>query len=185
MLEIIIPEAELYDEKTNRFVSVKETKIEIEHSLAAVSKWESKWHKPFLQSNKTQDEKTYEELIDYVRCATLTENVDPLIFSNLSEDNLKKIADYMNDKMTATWFSEDKSKKATSREVVTSEIIYYWMVSLNIPFECQYWHLNKLLTLIRVCDEKNQPSKKMSKRDVMKRNKALNASRRKAHHTRG
>lgn len=185
MLEIVVPKSELYDENLKQFVIVDETRIEIEHSLAAVSKWESKWHKPFLQLGVGQQEKTYEELIDYIRCATVTKDVNPLIFLNLTEDNLKQIADYMNDKMTATWFSEDKNKASKSREIITSEIIYYWMVALNIPFECQYWHLNRLLTLIRVCDEKNQPSKKMSKRDVMKRNKALNASRRKAHHTRG
>lgn len=180
MLEITIPATELWDERNEEFIATKEQTLRLEHSLVSLSKWESKWCKPFL--SKTN--KTDEEIIDYVRCMTLTQNVPDEVYKCLTDDNIRKINEYIDAPMTATWFHEDKAK-GTSREQTTSELIYYWMISLNIPFECQKWHLNRLLTLIRVCNIKNQPPKKMSKRDIMSRNAALNAARRNQLHTKG
>ena len=160
MLHITIPATELWDDKNQEFIQVKEQKLQLEHSLVSLSKWESKWCKPFLSST----EKTYEETLDYVRCMTITQNVDPKIYSYLSTDNINDINNYIDAPMTATWFSEDKTKRS-NREVITAEMIYYWMIALNIPFECQKWHLNKLLTLIRVCNIKNTPKKNMSKKE--------------------
>lgn len=173
MLTITIPSRELFDEKTNSFFTTKPQTIVLEHSLVSLSKWESKWHKPFL----TQDEKTLEETIDYIKCMTITQNVDPTVYNFLSPFNITEINNYIQDPMTATTFYND-NQKGRAKEVITSELIYYWMIALNIPMECQKWHLNRLLTLVRVCNVKNTPSKKMSKRDVASKYASLNAARR-------
>ena len=180
MLEITIPATELWDERNEEFITTKEQTLRLEHSLVSLSKWESKWCKPFL--SKTN--KTDEEIIDYVKCMTLTQNVHDEVYRCLTDDNIRKINEYIDAPMTATWFHEEKTK-GISREQTTSELIYYWMIALNIPFECQKWHLNRLLTLIRVCNIKNQSPKKMSKRDIMSRNAALNAARRNQLNTKG
>lgn len=179
MLHITVSGFELYDENTNRIETIKGRDLQLEHSLVSISKWESKWKKPFLG----EQGKTREETIDYIRCMTLTQNVDPRLYQGISFDNIKAVNKYIEDPMTATTFK--KSQRKSSNTVITSEIIYYWMISLEIPMECQRWHLNRLLTLIRVCDEKNQPGKKMSKRDVMSQYRSLNAARRAQHGTRG
>lgn len=177
MLTIIIPETELYDEIRNEFKYVKEQKLVLEHSLVSLSKWESKWHKPFL----SKDPKTREETIDYIRCMTVN-SVDPIVYQCVSSENIQEINKYIEDPMTATTI---KSQNKGKQEIITAEIIYYWMVALQIPFECQKWHLNKLLTLINVVNIKNKPPKKMSKKDIMSRNASLNAARRQALHTKG
>lgn len=181
MLTINIKGKELWDENRQEFLNCKDTVLTLEHSLVSVSKWESKWHKPFI----SKEQKTKEETLDYIKCMTLTQNVDPIVYYFLSEENIKEINAYIEDKRTATWFNDtnpDGSKKTPSRrssEMVTSELIYYWMVSYQIPFECQKWHLNRLLTLIRICNVKNQDPKKQSKKEVLSNNAALNAARRK------
>lgn len=180
MLRIVIPATEQFDEQRQEFVYTKEQILNLEHSLVSISKWEAKWEKVFL-SNK---EKTYEETIDYIKCMTVTQNVDPNVYSCLTDENFKAINEYIDAPMTATYFSK-KEDKARSREQVTSELIYYWMIAFNIPFECQKWHLNRLLTLIEVCNVKNQPPKKMSKKALMSRNAALNAARKKKLNTKG
>lgn len=180
MLTITIPESEQYDSKNNRFYYIKEQTIKLEHSLLSISKWEQKWEKPFLSKN----EKTFEELIDYIRCMTITQNVDPIVYYTIPSDVMDQIVEYIDKKMTATWFSDDKNS-IPSREIITSEIIYYWMFTYNIPLEMQKIHLNRLMTLIRVCSEKNAPSKKMKKNDIYSRNRALNEARKKALNTRG
>lgn len=175
MLRITVPiSPEGWDEEKEEFVESKVEILELEHSLVSLSKWESKWCKPFL----TKDEKTTEETLDYIKCMTLDSDVDPSIYEKLTSNNIVQINDYIGAPMTATTFREDKNTKG-SREIVTSELIYYWMVALNIPFECQEWHLNRLLTLVRVCNIKNTPPKKKSTREIMSRNAALNAARRK------
>ena len=183
MLRITIPKTELWDERKEEFVSVKERTLELEHSLVSLSKWESKWCKPFLTDAKRTDEET----IDYIRCMTITPNVDPKIYYALTKENIMQINAYIESPMTATFFSKDKEKGriGTSREIITSELIYYWMISFNIPFECQKWHINRLITLIKVCSIKNEPPKKMSKKSLMSRNAALNAARRKQFNTKG
>lgn len=180
MLQITIPETELWDEEKCEFVYTKEQTLRLEHSLVSLTKWESKWCKPFF-SNK---EKTHEETLDYVRCMTITQNVNPEVYTCLTNENIKEIHDYIDAPMTATYMSEDKSNQ-TQKEQVTSELIYYWMISLGIPFECEKWHLNRLLTLVKVCNRKNSPPKQRSKSQIMKDNAALNAARRKKHNTKG
>lgn len=173
MLNLTIPAIELYDEIKEEFILSKERTIQLEHSLVSLSKWESKWGKAFL----SKDEKTIEETIDYVKCMTITQNVDDYTYTLLSDKNLKQVTDYIELDMTATTFPNQK--RTINREIITAEIIYYWMIALNIPFECQKWHLNRLLTLVNVCNIKNTPPKKMNRREVINRNTALNEARRK------
>lgn len=180
MLKITVPAIELWDEQKEIFVDIKEQTLCLEHSLVSLSKWESKWHKPFL----TKDEKTDAEMRDYVRCMTLTQNVDPMIYDYLTSDNLNSIYKYIEDPMTATVINDRRSGRGSS-EQPTAELIYYWMVACNIPFECQKWHINRLMTLIRICGIKNQPPKKMSRNEILSRNAALNQSRRNRLHSRG
>ena len=182
MLIIKIPAVkERWDEASEEFVDgTEEVTLELEHSLFSLSKWESKWCKPFISNN----DKTMEEIIDYVRCMTLTENVPVDIYSNLTEKNINDISSYIEAPMTATTFSY-RQQKRISKEIVTSELIYYWMIALTIPFECQYWHLNKLMTLIEVCSIKNSPPKRMSKREIMSRNSTINAARRQKFNSKG
>lgn len=179
MLKLTIPAFEKFDDDKNEFITVKEQSIQIEHSLVSLSKWESKWCKPFL----SKDNKTYAETIDYIRCMTITQNIDPLIYTGITQENIKQVSEYIEAPMTATVFHS--TKKTINREIITSEIIYYSMIAMNIPFECQKWHLNRLLALINVCKIKNQPSKKMNKKEVMSRNAAINAARKKELNTRG
>lgn len=179
-ITIIVPANEVYVEATNRFESVSETKLVLEHSLVSISKWEAKWHKAFLG----KDSKTDEETIDYIKCMTLTQNVDPNVYYCLSADNVQQIKNYIEDPMTATTIRENPNAPR-SREIITSELIYYWMVALNIPVEFQKWHLNRLLMLIRVCNIKNSPPQKMSQRQIMSRNAALNKARRQQLHSSG
>lgn len=180
MLQITIPGTELWDEKLEQFVYTKDETLQLEHSLISLSKWESKWCKVFL----SKEEKTTEETIDYIKCMTITPRVDPSVYDRLTQDNIKQIQEYIAAPMTATYFSKEAGGKV-NREQVTSELIYYWMIAMQIPFECEKWHLNRLLTLIRVCNIKNQPPKKMSKKDIMSRNAALNAARKKQLNTTG
>ena len=182
MLTINIPiSPEGWDEDKQEFVEPKMQTLELEHSLVSLSKWESKWEKPFYSNTKQMSE---EETLDYIKCMTLTKNVEPDVYNHLTSENVKDVIDYIQKPMTATTFSKN-GNSPNSREIVTSELIYYWMISSNIPFECQYWHLNRLITLIRVCDIKNAPPKKRSKRDIMSQNAALNAARKNKLNTRG
>lgn len=180
MLQITVPGIELYDEKNNEFIYLKERTLQLEHSLVSLSKWESKWCKPFI----SKTDKTDEEVKDYVRCMTLTQNVEPDVYNRLTAANYEEIETYINAPMTATTFKEGRLGKKSSG-IVTNEIIYYWMTSLGIDKEYEKWHLNRLLTLIRVHNEKNAPSKKMSKSEIMKQNAALNAARRQKLNSKG
>lgn len=181
MLEIVVPPAELYNEEKEIFIesSKKDQILRLEHSLVSLSKWESKWCKPFLSDER----KTEEETIDYIRCMTITQNVDPITYKCLTADNVRKINEYIDSPMTATTFMN--THKSVNREIITSELIYYWMIALNIPFECQKWHLNRLLTLINVCNIKNSPEQKMSTREIYERNRILNEARKKQLRTKG
>ena len=183
MLRIEIPlSPEGWDEEKQEFVEPTVQVLQLEHSLVSLSKWEAKWCKPFLSDT----EKTHEETIDYVRCMTITQNVDPSVYTHLTQKNIDMINEYMGAKMTATWFSDDKRKgKKNKNKQITNELIYYWMSSLNIPMECQKWHLNRLFTLIQVHDAENTPSNKMSKKETMNRNRMLNEARRKQYKSKG
>ncbi len=185
MFTLNVEKKEVFNDKTGEFENIESASLCLEHSLVSLSKWESKWHKSFLNTENKSDE----ELIDYVKCMTLSQNVNPKVYSTLSIDNIKKINAYIGDPMTATTFRDINQEGAMPRkkEVITSELIYYWLVAYQIPFECQKWHLNRLLTLIKVCSIKNSGGKddKMSKRSVMSSNKALNTARRQAMQSKG
>ena len=184
MLKITIPGVEQYDPEKNLFYKTKETSLTLEHSLVSLSKWESKWKIPFL-NNKNM---TPEQLLDYVRCMTLTQNVDPLVYNALTKENLQDIVSYLEDPMSATTINEHNMKMAGppgKSKIITSEVIYYWMSALHIPFECQKWHLNRLMMLIRVAAIEQQPPKKMSKAEAIRQQRSLNAARRAKHHSRG
>ena len=179
MLRLETPSVEIYDEKTGLFATTKKQIISLEHSLVSVSKWESKWKKPFL----TKGAKTREETIDYVRCMVVTPNVDSATITVLANRYMGDIFEYIESEMTATKLRNDT--QTTSREIITSEVIYYWMVAFNIPFECEKWHLNRLLTLINVCNIKSSPPKKMSAKDIASRNRELNEARKRKLQTGG
>ena len=180
MLQLTIPGVEEWDPVKEEFATViKEHTLQLEHSLVSLSKWEAKWCKPFL----AQDTTTFEETADYVRCMTITQNVNPNVYKYLTDDNVHAVKDYIDAKMTATWFSDKAGKKGKrGNETITSELIYFWMIAYNIPFTCEKWHLNRLLTLIRVCEIKNNPPKnnKMSMNEIYSQNRSLNDARRKA-----
>lgn len=194
MIEIVIPEYhyhehDRFDDQNEEFlpdidVDIEETRIQLEHSLLSLKKWEQKWHKPFLRDDK----KTYEEIIDYIRCMTLTHGVKPDVYNHIPEEVVEQIVKYIEDPMTATWFKDDGGlvgAQKSSREIITAEIIYYWMITLNIPVEFQKWHLKQLLTLIKVVNIKNQKPKKVDEQAAARERAALNAKRKKQYNSNG
>ena len=192
MLVITIPGEEFWDEERQEFINTKDTTLQLEHSLVSLSKWESKWCIPFLGKDQKADlEKTDEQVLNYIECMTITQNVNPDVYKYIKPDTLHQVKEYIQAPMTATWFNE-KSPQAggappAKKETITAEIIYYWMIAQQIPMECQKWHLNRLLTLIRVCSIKNAPPKqpKTSKKDIYSQRNALNAARRAQANSRG
>lgn len=188
MLKVTIPARpgiEMFDEETQTFISLPERKeqtLELEHSLISLSKWESKWCVAFISKNR---ELTQEQSIDYIRCMSLDDSIPIEVFNEIPEETFVEIMDYINAPMTASVIPKMNNQKS-SREVVTSELIYYWMTALNIPFEpCQNWHLNKLMTFIEVCSVKSAPPKKMGKRSLTRQYADMNAARRKQLGTKG
>lgn len=190
MLTITIKHADgLWNAETERFESLdRDWTIQLEHSLISISKWEAKHKKPYLSADVS---KSTDEIVDYIRCMTITPNVDPNAYLFLSKENIKDIETYINDPMSATWFNEDNARKkfggrgGRQREVMTSELIYYYMIANDIPWEAQKWHINRLLTLIRICGDKNADAPKMSKKDIIGRNASLNKARRMAMGSKG
>ena len=180
MLSIVVEGEEFYDETTNEFSTIGDVVLEFEHSLVSLSKWEAKHEKPFLGKS----EKSKEEIFDYLKCMVLTPDVPDDVFLHLSDSNLKEINAYLESKQSATTFG-NLPKQNGPTETITAELIYYWMVTFQIPFECQYWHLNKLFSLIRVCSVKNTPPKKMSKAEMAIQRSKLNAQRKAAMGTKG
>lgn len=179
MLEIVVPGDEQYDDETQEFIYTPDQILRLEHSLVSISKWEAKWHIPFLNGKP----KTRKQELHYIKCMTINE-VDPYIYTCLTNENIKQINSYIEDPMTATTFTKLPGG-GNSGVVTTSELIYYYLIALQIPFECQHWHLNRLMTLIEVCNRKNQPQKKMSQQEILSRNAALNAARRKQYNSKG
>ena len=180
-LPLHIEPYEGFDSNRNEFITVKETTLQLEHSLISLKKWEQKYHIPFLDEEK---EKTTEQWLYYIECMNMTQNVDPNVFKYMSVSNIEKVTEYIKDPMTATWFTDSKENKHKKKEVITAEIIYYWMIELNIPSQYEKWHLNQLLTLIRVINIKHDTTKMGKKEQAMQRS-ALNAQRRARSHSRG
>ena len=181
MLTIIVPAREWWDEEKEEFVQLsKDQRLTLEHSLISLAKWERRWHKPFL----SKEPKSMEETIDYIKCMTL--NTCPeIVYECLTPENFKQIDEYINDSMTATIFSEETSNSSSNSQFITNELIYYWMLSLNIPHEYEKWHLNRLITLIRITSVKNQPPKKRSAQEIAMSNRALNEARKREWGTKG
>lgn len=186
MLKLKIPGDDFWDEENECFIMSKETILNLEHSLISLKRWEAKYKRPFL---KEGDKKTPEELMDYIRMMTIAKPQNDLVYSIISKSPnlLMQINEYLEDDMTATTFAitDAGDHYNPKKTVITAEIIYYWMVSFNIPFECEKWHLNSLFTLIRVCAIKNQPPKKMTKKEIYSRNRELNAKRKAELNTKG
>ena len=182
LIEIFIKEQKYLNDLTNEIITIPEVKLQLEHSLLSVKKWESKWHKSFLSEEKTET-----EMIDYIRCMEINKNIPKIIYDFMPFYVIEKVADYIKDPMTATTFSntEDRLLSGMKNIKITSEIIYYWMISLNIPVEFEKWHLNQLLTLIKVINVKNAPKQKINKREAARRRAKLNAERRAALNSKG
>lgn len=165
MLKILISGHghEFYNESTGEFINVKNTLLKLEHSLVSVSKWEEYYKKPFL----TEGAKTKEETIFYIKCMTINNNVNELVYELLTAEQIESINQYIQDNRTATWFTERDNDSSVNREQITSELIYYWMIIYNIPQDYQKWHLSRLMALIRICNIKNSPNKKMSEQETL------------------
>ncbi len=184
MLHLNVDGGEFFDEDSQEFIIVKPQRLVMEHSLLSLSKWEAKWKKPFLAQNPKEDNKTTEEYMDYVRCMTISQNVNPLVYRCLTMKHFDEIKKYIDDPHTATTINS--ISKRQSRRIITNELIYYWMIALNIPMECEKWHLNRLLTLIQICNIENNPKqKKMGRNAILQQNRELNAARRAKYHTKG
>ena len=181
MLQISIPAGERWDNSKQEFVYCKECTLQLEHSLVSISKWEMKWHKPFLSDK----DKTDEEMLDYIRCMTITQNVNPFVYNFLTNDNIRQINEYINDPMSAMTSSKDKKKGKQNSEPVTAETIYWWIATLNIPLEAQKWHLNRLLALVGLFNQKNEPPKRMSNRERAELWAKVNEERKKKLNTKG
>lgn len=181
MLTVQVKTAENYNEETEEFVT-EEYQLDLEHSLVSLSKWESKYEKPFLDNS----ERTPEEIMDYIKSMAISESVPDAVFESLSTENFARINEYIAAKQTATWFNDDGEKNnQKAAEKITSELVYYWMISYNIPMECEHWHLNRLFTLIRVFNVKNSKPKKMSAGERARRNRELNEKRKQQLKTKG
>lgn len=180
MLKIILQEEEYYNEETETFETVGGVDLELEHSLISLSKWESKFKKPFLSS----DTKTPEEILYYIEAMIISPLCPSNVAEMLSQKNVDQINEYIESSESATTFGMMPERKGIG-EVITAELIYYWMVAFNIPFECEHWHLNRLFALVRICNIKNSPPKKMSRNEVSIRNRDLNAARRAQYNTNG
>ena len=183
MLNLKIPEiSELWDEKTQQFYSVHAQTIQLEHSLIAISKWEAKWHRPFLDDLRWK-KITPDQLMDYIKCMTVTHNVDDIVFRSLQAPQLQEIIDYINDPATATTFSNSDS--VPNFEIITSEVIYWEMIALGIWKECEKWNINRLVTLIQVCNNKNKKGQAMPTNKIHSQNRMVNEMRKAKYHTRG
>lgn len=183
MLRVTIPEIEMFSNATNEFTTIPGGEVTLEHSLLSVSKWEAKHHKYFLNNRELNNS----EIIDYIRCMTVKGNVDDRLYNHIPMDIITEIMDYMNDSMTATWFGSNNQGRPGHRlggKVLTSELLYYYMIAYNIPISCEKWHINRLLTLIQVCQAEQNP-KKLTGKALAERNSKLNEERRKKFHSNG
>ena len=182
MLKITIPAQEFFDDRKQEFIYTKETTLQLEHSLVSISKWEAKWKVPFLMERDEQHRLTQEQIQDYIRCMTITQNVDPLTYYSLTNENVSEIIKYIEDKQTATWFGKlGPNKGPRDTRPMTSERLYHLMVNYNIPFSCEKWHISRLMTLIRICQEESKKQEKKNPKDAAIARHNLNAARRAKH----
>lgn len=179
MLTVTVPSQELFNEATQKFIRTSEATLQLEHSLLSVSKWEQTWHKPFLSGKSL----SIEEQLDYIRCMTINKDVDPNVYLYLPNSVLTQIAEYIDNPMSAITFNT--TGNGHHRERIYSETIYFWMISFGIPFECQKWHLNRLLSLIKLCNDKNTPPKQMSEREALANMNRINEEQKKKFNTKG
>ena len=179
MLKLHIESRDFYDDDKGEFITVPGLDLTLEHSLYTISKWESRWMKPFL----SKTERTDDEMLDYILCMDITGNLKMSNILNITTTDLNRITQYINAKMTATTISDND--KSNSKEIVTSELIYYWMIALQIPLECEHWHINRLITLIKICNIKNSPKKKQNTQAAMAEQRRLNKERRMQHNSTG
>lgn len=182
MLKLHVPSREWFDDATQTFLNTKSGDLMLEHSLLSLSKWEAKWKKPFLDGTL---QRTDMEFLDYIRCMTINQGVDQMVYYSLTPDLIDQIRKYVEDPMTATTITRRQNKSPKTKKKITSEVIYSLMIRYGIPFECQKWHLNRLMTLIEVCGVESGGQGKMSKAEIMKENAAINAMRKAKHNTRG
>jgi len=181
MIKITIPPSELWDDNRQEFITITEPIIiPMEHSLVSIHEWEKQWHKPFL---KKFPKKTTDETVSYLACMSLRDDVDPKVFYAIPKGEMERINKYIEDPMSAR--TKSSGQRSAKRETITAELIYFWMFTYNIPYECREWHLNSLLSLIELCSIKNTPPKKMSASQKYAKYNALNNARRKAFHTKG
>lgn len=184
MLTLEVPQIDLFNNITEEFIYIEATTLKFENSLVSISKWESKWHKPFpgyQPKNVAMANNivfTNEDFIDYIRCMCITPVKDTRIFANMPTECLIQIKEYMEDPMTASVIKQDKKGKL-SHQIVTNELVYFWMSSYQIPFDAAKWHINRLLTLINIAAAENAPKGKQSKSDIAAYHRAVNAARRK------
>ena len=178
-MDVVIPRSEYWDAEREEFIYTKGQVIKIEHSLLSISKWESKWKKPFLDPNHTLTE---EEMLSYIQCMTITQNVDKIAYRFIPNSEMRKIVDYIQDNLTAHKLIE---KKGGAKKAIESERIYFWMSAYGIPFSCEKWHLSRLFALLDIAAEENKPKKNMTISDIYRENAKLNAARRKALGTKG
>ena len=194
MLTLTIPGKQNWDPVKQEFLYTAPVELKLEHSLLSLAKWESKWHIPFLSNAGAM---TREQGLDYLRCMTVSKGVPPEVYTRLTREQCDALNAYMNDPATATWFRGERKpnepppadtrprRRTGSGTETTAEVIYSQMFQLGIPKECEKWHLNRLLTLIRVCQESQNPPKKMRSREWAAERKALNEKRKAKMHTRG
>lgn len=178
MLEIELEELEAWDDKKQEFVVLKNEVVCLEHSLKSISEWEAKWKVPFLDTTP----RTKQMILDYVSCMVVSE-VPKGFLERLKTRDFSRIQEYIDDSRTASWISSEDNTNDGSK--VTSELIYYWMVTAGIPFSAEEWHLNRLMMLIKIYGEKNKPEKKRSREDILERNRELNEKRRREMGTNG
>lgn len=189
MLEITVPADvdEGWDEVKGEFVYKalnKPRTLQLEHSLVSLSKWESIWKKRYFPV----ENRTIDEIISYIKCMTITKNVEPEVYERLIHNQklINRITQYINDPMTATTFSRNiPGSNSSQNENISSELIYYWMIDNGVPVEFEKWHLNRLLTLLRVCNAKRGTGKKMSQSEIMRQYKSINEANRAKFNSKG
>ena len=158
VLDLYIPGKEFWNSELQEFIYTKDITLHLKHSLVSLTRWEQHYKRRFLDNGP----KNEEEYRFYIQCMTLNKDVDPLVYTVLQEDDIKKVTDYLHDSMTATTLPKQNNNRSNS-EKLSSELIYYYMTALNIPFECEKWFLNNLIILISIASIKNNPQEKKSK----------------------